>query len=61
MAGIDQTRLHTMTPDEVTAQAREALAVGPGVFLTAGCAIKPETPAANRAAVAAAARAGTSA
>jgi uroporphyrinogen decarboxylase len=56
MGGIDQTRLHTMSPDEVAAQAREALGVGPGLFLTAGCAIKPETPAANRAAVAAAAR-----
>lgn len=57
MGGIDQARLHTMTPAEVEAQARDALAVGCGVFLTAGCAIKPETPAANRAAVAAAARA----
>jgi uroporphyrinogen decarboxylase len=61
MGGIDQTRLHTMSPDEVTAQAREALGVGPGFFLTAGCAIRPETPAANRAAVAAAARAKTGA
>lgn len=57
MGGIDQTRLHEMTPAEVAAQARDALATGPGVFLTGGCAIKPETPAANRRAVAEAARA----
>lgn len=56
MGGIDQTRLHTMSVEEVAAQARDALAVGRGMFLTAGCAIKPETPAANRAAVAGAAR-----
>jgi len=58
MGGIDQTRLQEMTPSQVAAQAREALAAGPGVFLTGGCAIKPETPAANRRAVAEAARAG---
>jgi uroporphyrinogen decarboxylase len=56
MGGIDQVRLHTMSADDVRAQAVDALAVGRGLFLTAGCAIKPATPAANRAAVAAAAR-----
>jgi uroporphyrinogen decarboxylase len=57
MGGIDQARLHTMSPEEVGAQAHDALATGRGIMLTAGCAIRPETPAANRAAVAAAARA----
>lgn len=56
MGGIDQTRLHTMSPDEVRAQALDALSVRRGLLLTAGCAIRPGTPAANRAAVAAAAR-----
>ena len=56
MGGIDQARLHTMPADDVRAQALDALSIGRGLFLTAGCAIKPETPAANRAAVAAAAR-----
>jgi uroporphyrinogen decarboxylase len=56
MGGIDQARLHTMQPDGVRAQALDALSVGRGLFLTAGCAIRPDTPAANRAAVAAAAR-----
>jgi len=56
MGGIDQARLHAMSVDEVRAQALDALAVGSGVFLTAGCAIRPDTPGANRAAVAAAAR-----
>jgi hypothetical protein len=56
MGGIDQARLHAMSPDEVAAQAVDALAVTPGLFLTAGCAIRPDTPAVNRAAVAAAAR-----
>ncbi|MBI5285244.1 MAG: hypothetical protein HY874_09145 [Chloroflexi bacterium] len=59
MGGIDQARLHVMPADEVRAQALDALSIGRGLFLTAGCAIKPETPAANRAAVAAAARAAT--
>jgi len=56
MGGIDQARLHAMSADEVRAQALDALSVGRGMFLTAGCAIRPDTPAANRAAVAAAAR-----
>jgi uroporphyrinogen decarboxylase len=56
MGGVDQARLHAMSPDEVRAQALDALAVGSGLILTAGCAIRPDTPAANRAAVAAAAR-----
>lgn len=57
MGGIDQARLHMVTPAEVRAQADEALAAGRGVFVTAGCAIRPETPAANKAAVAEAVRA----
>ncbi len=57
MGGIDNARLHAMSPDEVREQARDALSVGRGMFLTAGCAIRPDTPAANRAAVAEAARA----
>ncbi|MDP9238006.1 MAG: hypothetical protein M3P30_11530 [Chloroflexota bacterium] len=56
MGGIDQARFHAMSIDEVRAQALDALAVGSGLVLTAGCAIRPDTPAANRAAVAAAAR-----
>ncbi len=56
MGGIDHARLHAMSPEEVVAQAVDALAVERGLFLTAGCAIRPETPAENRAAVAAAAR-----
>ena len=57
MGGLDQARLHQMTADEVVAQGREAIAGGTTrVILTAGCAINPETPAANRAAVMAAAR-----
>jgi len=56
MGGIDQARLHAMSTDEVRGQALDALSVGCGLFLTAGCAIRPDTPAANRAAVAAAAR-----
>ena len=52
MGGLDQTRLHEMTAGEVTGQARDALAAGPTrLFLTAGCAIPPATPAANRAAL----------
>ncbi len=59
MGGIDQARLHDMSPDEVAAQASEALAGGTQrLFLTAGCAINPDTPAANRAAVMDAARRG---
>jgi uroporphyrinogen decarboxylase len=57
MGGLDQARLHQMSADEVVAQGRAALAAGTTrVLLTAGCAINPETPPANRAAVMAAAR-----
>jgi uroporphyrinogen decarboxylase len=57
MGGIDQTRLHEMSPEEVTAQARQAVASVPSsLFLTAGCAIRPETPAATRKALAASAQ-----
>jgi len=55
MGGIDQTRLHAMSAEEVRTQALDALSVGSGLLLTAGCAIRPDTPAANRAAVVAAA------
>jgi uroporphyrinogen decarboxylase len=57
MGGIDNAHLHAMSPDEVRAQGRDALSVGRGLFLTAGCAIRPDTPAANRTAVAEAVRA----
>jgi len=57
MGGIDQARLHLMSPDEVAVQARDALSVGSGLFLTAGCAIRPDTPPQNRAALSGAARA----
>ena len=57
MGGLDQVRLHQMRADEVVAQGHEALGGGTTrVLLTAGCAINPETPAAIRAAVMAAAR-----
>jgi uroporphyrinogen decarboxylase len=59
MGGIDQARLHAMAAEEVHAQALDALSVGRGLFLAAGCAIKPETPAVNRAAIAAAVREST--
>ena len=55
MGGIDQARLHAMSPDEINTQAVDALEVR-GLFLTAGCAIRPDTSPANRAAVAAAVR-----
>lgn len=55
MGGIDQARIHTMSPGEIKTQALEALEVR-GLFLTAGCAIRPDTSPANRAAVAAAVR-----
>jgi uroporphyrinogen decarboxylase len=57
MGGVDNARLHEMSAVAVREQARDALAAGRGVFLTAGCAIRPDTPAANRAAVAESARA----
>ncbi len=57
MGGLDQARLHEMSPAQSTDQAREALTVGPtGLFLAPGCAISPQTPAATRAAAAAAVR-----
>ncbi len=56
MGGIDHNRLHEVSPDAVASEARAALASGTKrLFLTGGCAIRPETPAANRAAVAVAA------
>ncbi len=52
MGGIDQVSLHEMAPDEVEKQASEAVASCPGgLFVTGGCAIRPETPAENRKAV----------
>jgi uroporphyrinogen decarboxylase len=48
MGGLDHTRLHEMSTDEVAGQAEAALADGAErVFLTAGCTIRPETPTAN--------------
>ena len=58
MGGVDQVGLATMTAAEVSAQVRDALSGGSQrVLITAGCSIPPETPPANRTAVAAAARA----
>jgi len=52
MGGIDHATLHTASPAEVAAQAREAMSlVGTGLFVTGGCAIPPSTPAENRRAV----------
>ncbi len=48
MGGIDHARLHTMTPEEVRAQARATIAIGRGVFVTGGCGVPPQTPQANR-------------
>ncbi len=49
MGGIDQAMIATMSPDAVAAQAREAMSAGrERLFVTAGCAIAPETSAANR-------------
>ncbi len=58
MGGVDHVRLPVMSPSDVAAQVEEALAAGPGrILVAAGCSIPPETPGANRAAVAAAVRA----
>ena len=56
MGGIDQVHLHHMSTDEIAEQALDAVRVGRGLLLTAGCGIQPDTSAANRAAVASAAR-----
>jgi uroporphyrinogen decarboxylase len=59
MGGVDQTQIAKMSAEDVNAQAREAMAKNDTrVFITAGCAIPPETPAKNRRAVAEAARGG---
>jgi uroporphyrinogen decarboxylase len=51
MGGIDNAHVHKMSAEEVANQAREAMATGDRVFVTAGCAIPPQTPAENRAAL----------
>jgi len=57
MGGIDHTSLHKASPDDVKAQAREVLSGDARrTFLTGGCAIRPDTPVANRSAVAEAAQ-----
>jgi uroporphyrinogen decarboxylase len=57
MGGVDQTQIHKMSAGDVKSQAREAMSKnGAGVFITAGCAIPPDTPAENRRAVAEAVR-----
>lgn len=59
MGGVDHARLHEMTPDEAESQAREALSAGrERLFVTAGCAIKPQTPPQVRQGVASGARTG---
>jgi uroporphyrinogen decarboxylase len=58
MGGIDHSRLHQMSTEDVTQQVRDALSQGTHrVLIGGGCAIPPTTPNANRAAVTAAARA----
>lgn len=59
MGGIDQARVHTMTADEVATLAANTIAhTGrERLFLTAGCAISPDTPDQNKAAVRDASRA----
>ena len=44
MGGIDNAHIHKMNADDVASQAREAMALGDRVFVTAGCAIPPQTP-----------------
>lgn len=57
MGGVDHARLHGMSPEEAEQQARKAASsVREGLFVTAGCAIKPQTPPEVRAAVARGAR-----
>lgn len=57
MGGIENAHLHEATPDDVTTQAREALAACPDRFMLAGgCGISPLTPAAVKDAVVAAVR-----
>jgi uroporphyrinogen decarboxylase len=59
MGGVDQVAMAAAPAGDVREQARAAVATGgERLFLTAGCAIRPETPVANRVAVAEAARAG---
>ncbi len=60
MGGIGRNTLRDGTPQEITAQARQALADTGGrrIVLAAGCSVAPEAPAANLRAVADAARGG---
>ena len=59
IGGVDQTRLHEMTDAEIAEQVGAALAAGPEqLFVSAGCAIPPETPTAGRRAVVDAVRGG---
>jgi uroporphyrinogen decarboxylase len=51
MGGIDNAHIHKMSSDDVASQALEAKALGGRVFVTAGCAIPPQTPAENRVAL----------
>jgi uroporphyrinogen decarboxylase len=56
MGGVDQTQIHKMSADEVREQVRDAMSHGDRIFVTAGCAIPPDTPSENREAIAQAAR-----
>jgi uroporphyrinogen-III decarboxylase len=57
MGVIDQARLHKMSADDVASQAKDAMSsVASGLLVTAGCAIPPDTPKANREALARAVR-----
>jgi uroporphyrinogen decarboxylase len=58
IGGIDHARIHQMSPEEVRAQVRDALAQGTErVLIGGGCAIPPATPDTNRASASAAVRA----
>ena len=57
IGGVDQLALPEMTPDEVRAQVADALTNGTTrICIGPGCAVPPETPAANRTAAVSAVR-----
>ena len=58
MGGVDQTKLGSMSAEDVRQQARDALLSGPErMLITAGCSIPPATPRSNRRTLAEAVRA----
>ena len=56
MGGVGRQDLAELGAEAIFGQAAEAAALGTRVLVTAGCSIPPQTPAENRAAVAAAVR-----